>query len=90
MEKYCQYIYETTEEHLKRHNFPANVRTCGRCFYWKNKDKLEKVAVVENPQTGAKLIWLAEEPNPKKNKWGLGCIVCKKAGGHNKYCHLVL
>ena len=31
----AEYIYETTQEHLLRHNYPAMVKTCSRCLYWK-------------------------------------------------------
>lgn len=75
-----EYIFETTEDHLRRHNYPANRRTCSRCAYWKHRVKWSARCTYICPSTGLAMSWLAEQPDPLRKPWGLGCILCHKAG----------
>ena len=39
-------------EHVKTHNFPEHVRTCGPCKFWKHRWKWSLQASFKNPGTG--------------------------------------
>lgn len=78
------FVKETTEEHARRHDYPANLKTCARCQYIHNRTKWESLAVYEHPVTGEKLTYLMEQPSVSM-PWGLGCSLCRAAGFKNQY-----
>ena len=45
-------------EHVKTHNFPEHVRTCGPCKFWKHRWKWSLQASFKNPGTGNRESWL--------------------------------
>ena len=76
---------ETTEEHARRHDYPANLKTCARCQYVHNRTKWESLAVYEHPVTGEKLTYSIETPDASRAPWGLGCSLCRAAGFKSQY-----
>ena len=78
-------MFETTPEHLERHNYPSQVRHCHRCFWAHNQKQWERQCVFQDNRTGETLVWLQETANPMKQVWGLGCILCRNAGIKNTF-----
>ena len=55
-----EYVFETTPEHLERHNYPSQVRHCHRCFWAHNQKQWERQCVFQDNRTGETLVWLQE------------------------------
>ena len=79
------FVAETTQQHCNRHNYPTFVKSCDRCRFVKNRTKWQNLAVFEHPQSGDKMTFLMETPDPLKNPWGLGGSLCRAAGFQNQY-----
>lgn len=61
------FIAETTQQHCDRRNYPTYVKSCDRCRFVKNRTKWQNLAVFEHPQSGDKMTFLMETPDPLKN-----------------------
>ena len=67
--------FGTLEEHVKAHNFPMHVRTCGPCKFWKNRWKWSVQASFANTVTGQRETWLMCVGG------FAACKVCRQYGG---------
>ncbi len=47
------------EAHVKEHSFPAHLRTCGLCLFWKNRCAWSARASFQEEGTGKEVTWLA-------------------------------
>ena len=63
------------EDHIKSHNFPAHIKTCGPCKFWKNRWKWSAMTTFRNELTRQDESWLAI-----KNGQAI-CIVCAAYNG---------
>ena len=76
--------FGTLEEHVKAHNFPMHVRTCGPCKFWKNRWKWSMQASFANTVTGQRETWL-------ECVGGFAaCKVCRQYGGSVRRNNLAL
>lgn len=74
--------FGTLEEHVASHNFPAHVRTCSACKFWKNRWKWSSACSCVNPVTNKKETWIGA-----KNGFSV-CLLCaayKGAASRSEY-----
>ena len=65
-------LTETLEEHMERHGYPLNVKSCPSCRFAHNREKWERQATYQ--QDGVSRTWLTWHSG------FLGCFLCKAAG----------
>ena len=66
--------WTTLEDHIRSHNFPRHVKTCGPCHYYKNRPKWSTEFCCKNPVTQKDEPWLA-------CKFGFAlCTICEQMG----------
>ena len=76
--------FGTLEEHVKAHNFPMHVRTCGPCKFWQNRWKWSMQASFANTVTGQRETWLMCVGG------FAACKVCRQYGGSARRDDLAL
>ena len=71
-------VWETHEEHRKRHADPLVRRSCPRCQYLELRPHWHDAASSHGTSTvqGRKLCWLTERPKALGGAWALGCCIC--------------
>ena len=70
--------FESLEEHVRSHSYPAHVKTCGPCKFWSNRWQWTAQATFHNSSTGKDETWLA-----CKNGAAV-CLVCAAYRGNGK------
>ena len=70
--------FGSLEDHVRGHDFPAHVRTCGPCKYWKNRWKWSQELTFQNKVSGKSEPWLGFQNGAAV------CIVCAAYSGPGK------
>ena len=74
--------FGTLEEHIRSHDYPKNIATCGPCKFWKHRWEWSAQCTHLNPVTRKKETWLG-----CKNGMGI-CLVCNSywgSHGHSSF-----
>ena len=70
--------FGSLEDHVRGHDFPAHVRTCGPCKYWKHRWKWSQELTFQNKVSGKREPWLGF------HNGAAVCIVCAAYSGPGK------
>ena len=69
---------QSLEDHVRGHDFPAHVRTCGPCRFWKHRWKWSQELTFQNTVSGKREPWLGYQNGAAV------CIVCAAYTGPGK------
>ena len=70
---------ETLLEHIASHSYPAHVRHCDACKFYKNRRKCIAQTIFYDTQCGAEKSWLYYQ------RGFIGCLVCRAARKKNVF-----